>query len=316
MEKKLNKVLVTGGAGFIGSHLVDYLIEKNIEVTVFDNLSNGNEKNLAAHLKNQQLTFVEGDIRDKDALKSALEGVDAVVHLAAVSDVFESMKNPEITMEINSAGTACVIRACQERGITRVVLASSASVYGIPVSLPVKEGDAFNPLSPYAASKVSAEMMANVANESLGMSVFSLRFFNVYGPRQNPGSPYCGVITKFKEKMEKGEDCLLNSGGVQTRDFVNVKDVARAIHTCLNSPNSAQKVFNVGTGKAITIKELAILMNEFYGNKSRLVEGPEQKGDIPHSVAEVELARELIGFEAEIEFREGISSFLEAKNEN
>jgi UDP-glucose 4-epimerase len=241
-------VLVTGGAGFIGSHLVPKLIEKGCSVVVFDNLSSGKKENLSGVQNHPNFKFMLGDIRDKAAMHKALEGVDAVVHLAALIDVAASVADPALTHDVNVSGTLNVLQEAVQCTAKRFVFASSTAVYGDVKTLPVKEDTALRPISPYAASKAACEAYCTAFAGCYGIDTVALRFFNVYGPK-NENSPYSGVITKFLRKAKNGEPLTVEGDGEQTRDFIHVSDIAAALALALEAKQVHADVFNVCTGK-------------------------------------------------------------------
>ncbi|PLW80179.1 dTDP-glucose 4,6-dehydratase [Candidatus Woesearchaeota archaeon] len=275
----MSKILVTGGAGFIGSHIVDHFISKGDEVVVFDNLSSGNEENI-----NSDAWFFSGDVRDKDALDVAMEGVDYVFHEAALVSVPKSFENPAECLNINVEGTRNVFESALKNNVKKVVIASSAAVYGDNPNLPLKENEDLKPMSPYAESKLKDEELAKEYS-SKSLPVVALRYFNVYGPRQDPSSPYSGVISIFMDKVSKGEDIVIFGDGLQTRDFINVKDVVKANVLALELESGE---YNVATGTEVTIKELAEKVIEKAGSNSKIIFKEARQGDIRKSIANID----------------------------
>lgn len=303
--------MVTGGAGFIGSHTVDLLLSQGYEVTVLDDFSSGRPENLEAHKGNPSFRLVRGDVRDPRAVEEALEGAGAVIHEAAVVSVPLSFERPEVVREVNQKGTLNLLEACVRKGVKRFVYASSASVYGEPRYLPVGEDHPLSPLSPYAESKLGAEWECLRFFRERGLETVCLRYFNVYGPRQG-GGEYAGVIVRFLERLRKDLPPLIHGGGDQTRDFVYVEDVARANLLALSSPKAPGQVLNIATGRETSILELCSLLLRLAGREGvKPVHGAPRRGDIKRSVADVRKAREVLGFEAGVTLEEGLRKMLQ-----
>lgn len=302
------RVLVTGGAGFIGSHLVEGLVERGFEVSVVDDLSTGRIENLSSCLA--RIRFVRGDIRDKATLAGSVQHVDSVLHLAAIASVPYSVEHPEATYEVNVDGTRNLLDASLFSA-DRFVYVSSSAVYGDPEYLPVDEDHPLRPISPYAESKIKAEQICREYQESYGLKATILRPFNVYGPRQS-NNQYAGVIAKFIERLREGSPPIIYGDGLQTRDFVYVVDAARASILAMQSDEAAGRIINIATGVPTTINHLAQLLVEMLG-----VGGIEphhlgaRQGDIRHSYADTREARTRLGFETQISLKEGLSSLLE-----
>ncbi|MGQ9787925.1 MAG: NAD-dependent epimerase/dehydratase family protein [Candidatus Hadarchaeaceae archaeon] len=307
------RVLVTGGAGFIGSHLVDALLARGHSVTVLDNFSTGSKGNIIHHLDSRSFRLVSGDVRDEEAVKRSLEGADAVVHLAALVSVPLSMKEPALVREVNVGGTLTLLRACLEAGITRFVLASSCAVYGEAEELPIKEETTPQPLSPYASSKLEAESSCRAFYEAHALPVISLRYFNVYGPRQ-AGGDYAGVMLKFIERLREDQPPVIYGDGNQTRDFVYVTDVVRATVLALEKAGVEGKTINVGTMKRTSINELCGLFLRLSG-KSGLRPRYEaaRPGEIRHSQADISKAGELLGFRPRVSVESGVKMLLRSQ---
>jgi UDP-glucose 4-epimerase len=300
-------VLVTGGAGFIGSHVVERLVEEGYSVVVVDDLSTGSLDNISGLVDRGFVDFVEADVRDRDAVGKLVHGVEAVVHLAAVVSVPFSLENPDLTFDVNVKGTRAVLSSCVRRGVRRFIFVSSGSVYGVPRYLPVDEVHPTGPISPYAVSKLAGERCCQEVVRS-GLDVVVLRLFNVYGRRQAPGE-YSGVITKFLDRAERGQPLVIYGDGSQTRDFVHVSDVADAILTLVRG-GGVQGVFNVGCGRAVSIGYLAETVLSLSGRDCGIVHGPPRDGDITHSVADVSRAREAFGYEPKVTLEEGLLELL------
>jgi UDP-glucose 4-epimerase len=279
---KQSPILVTGGAGFIGSNLVDLLLAGGHDVRVIDNLSAGNLKNLeVARNSGDHFEFFEGDVRDFDFMKSACAGVRAIIHLAAQVSVQFSNEHPLQSAETNIAGFINVLDAARKSAVPRIIFASSAAVYGHPINLPLAEDSPLNPISPYGLEKLVNEQYASLYAEQHGLSCLGLRFFNVYGPRQDPSSSYAGVISKFFHKLKYDEPISIFGDGLQTRDFVYVRDVARICMQCLDV--DAQGILAVGTGRSVTINQLLQAIANTTGRAAKLNHIESARGDIRHS---------------------------------
>jgi nucleoside-diphosphate-sugar epimerase len=288
-ELKSVPVLVTGGAGFIGSHLVDALVERGAKVRVLDNFSTGRRENLEHCIG--RIDLVEGDVRDLDACRKACHGVEFVFHEAALGSVPRSMRDPATTIAINVTGTANVFTAAKDAGIRRVVYASSSSVYGDSEALPKREGQEGRPLSPYALSKVIDEQLATVFGACYGMDIVGLRYFNVFGPRQDPSGPYAAVIPKWLTAVASDQPPVIFGDGEQSRDFTYVTDAVRANLLAAGAPVTVSgRVYNIAGGERTTLLRLAQLLGKLTGKSSKPVHQPPRKGDIPHSFADLTLA--------------------------
>ena len=304
MHMNFNHALVTGGAGFIGSHLVEALLSGGCKVGVLDNLSTGNLSNLDSVM--DQITFYENDIRELDMLQEAAEGCDVIFHLAAVVAVQQTISNPVESAMVNDIGSVNVLEAARAMGVKRVVLASSCAVYGDDPRLPKKETMTPRPASPYAVHKLSAEHYARVYFDLFGLETVSLRFFNVYGPRQDPSSPYSGVISIFMTNAATGQAPVIYGDGNQSRDFVYVKDVVMANLLAASTHNSAGNVLNVGTGNYVRISQLWESIAELGGQRLTPKYEPARSGDILHSVAGMELTQSILNFKNEYVLDQGL----------
>jgi len=302
------RVLVTGGAGFIGSHVVERLLDGGAEAVVVDDMSTGDAGNLA-HLEGHQ--GLEVHVCDAARVPAgALAGVTHGVHLAARTDVAASVKDPALYWETNVLGSVRVLEALASAGARLAVVASSAAVYG-ELPPPVAEGGPARPISPYGAGKLAVDLLAHHYGAHTGMRVAPLRFFNVYGPRQHPRSPYSGVISLFAKAALAGEDLVVHGDGGQTRDFVAVEDVSEAVERALLRPEAAGEPINIATGRGTSINALAAEVNALAGGRSRVRHGPARPGDLRHSVARVERARERLDFEARVKLPDGLSRTIE-----
>ncbi len=298
------RVLVTGGAGFIGSHSVEALLAAGHEPMVIDDLSSGHARNLPPGVRR-----VQASILDAEALATAIVGCEAVLHLAAIVSVPLSLERPLDCHAVNATGSLQVLDAARRAGVRRVVQASSAAVYGESAP-PIAEFAPLVPLSPYGLQKRMAEEYGRLHGLHHGLEVISLRYFNVYGPRQDPRSPYSGVLSRFAAALARGEPTVIFGDGEQTRDFVFVADVARANLAALTVPGPfAGEVFNVGTGRPISIREAHAAILAAVGRDAAAVRFDSARpGDIRHSHARVDAARERLGWQARVPFAEGISS--------
>jgi nucleoside-diphosphate-sugar epimerase len=305
---KFGSALVTGGAGFIGSHLVDELAANGCRVTVLDNLSTGHRRNIE-HLADR-IEFIEGDIRDAALLDKVIEGCEVVFHQAAVVSVTQSVEDPSHACDVNDLGTVRVLDACRRKGVRRVVLASSSAVYGDDPQLPKSEDMSPRPLSPYAVQKLTGEYYASVFKELYGLETVCLRYFNVFGPRQDPSSPYSGVISIFMSMATAGQAPTIYGDGGQTRDFVYVKDVVQANMLAATDAAAAGRVFNVGTGKDICIRDLWELIGELSGFRAAPLFGAPRAGDIRESVSDIHKIEDLLGFSPQVDLRRGLIDTL------
>ncbi|RJS81996.1 SDR family oxidoreductase [Candidatus Bathyarchaeota archaeon] len=312
---KYDRVLVTGGAGFIGSHLVEGLLRCGIEVIVLDDLSVGRTSNLSRCMGSRRLKFVRGDIREREAVKDSLKDVKAVFHLAALTSVPYSVEHPEVTHEVNVEGTKRLLEACLDSMVERFIYVSSCAVYGEPRYLPVDEEHPLAPLSPYAHSKRVAEQVCFEFQETYGLKVTVLRPFNVYGSRQR-GGQYGGVVTKFIERLFAGKPPIIYGDGTQTRDFIYVKDAVTAFILTLKSPHAVGKTFNVATGKPTSINRLAQLLADLLNVKNvKPIYAEPRQGDIKHSYADITRIRTCLGFEPQTSLKKGLSTLIESWRE-
>lgn len=304
MDLKFNKALVTGGAGFIGSHLVDALLSKGCKVTVIDNLSTGSMANLE-HVK-KRITFYQSDIRNHEDLNQAAGGCDIIFHLAAVVSVPQTVDNPVDSAMVNEMGTLYVLETARQNNARRVVLASSCAVYGDDPEIPKHEDLNPKPQSPYAVQKLSNELYARLFWDLYGLETVCLRFFNVYGPRQDPSSPYSGVISIFMTKAVSNSPPFIYGKGNQYRDFVFVKDVVRANLLAANADAAVGKIFNIGTGSFVRVNQLWEMISRLAGHKIEPVYKPFRAGDILESVADIDCAKKALGFEPQYSFEKGL----------
>ena len=307
----MKNILVTGGAGFIGSHVVDFLVKKRLNVKVLDDLSTGNKENLSQSM--EKITFVEGSILDNALLEREIRGMDGIVHLAAKRSVFESVEKPIEYNNTNINGTVNLLQAMRKNNVKRIVFASSSSVYGDSKSFPQTESDSPNPISPYALSKLSGEYYLKLYKTLFGMETISLRFFNVYGPRQDPKSQYANVIPVFIKAIVADKQPTIFGDGLQSRDFVYATDVAESCFTALraNAEKVSGETFNVGSGEGIKIIELVDYINRALGKDIRPKHSSALKGDVRHTLANIEKAKKLMGFKPRFSFEKGLKETIE-----
>jgi UDP-glucose 4-epimerase len=308
------KYIVTGGAGFIGSHLGEYLVSQDHEVVIIDDLSSGSERNVEFLKKQKGCRFVRGSVTDSRLLQKYFAGADGIFHHAALVSVPLSVKNPELNHETNSTGTLRVLLAARDCGVRKVVLASSAAVYGDKNAPPQKETMKPEPQSPYAVSKLTGEEYCSVFSQEYGLDTVCLRYFNVYGPRQNPGSDYAAVIPRFIVQNLKGLAPTIFGDGMQSRDFVYVEDVVRA-NVCAMQ-RDVQGVFNIAGGKSITINELAGAIRDIVGNDKCPVYTDPRPGDIKESFADISKAKEQMHFTPEYSLAAGLQKTISWYKEN
>ena len=302
------RVLVTGGAGFIGSHTVEALLDAQCVVVVLDNLSSGNRANLPDH---PRLKLVEGDIRDRAAVAAAMKGCTHALNLAAQVSVRLSIEDPPTSAQHNVLGFANVLDCARHQKLERVVYASSASVYGDPVELPLTEESTPTPLSPYGLDKLVNEQQAALFERLFGLSTVGLRYFNAYGPRQDPASPYAGVISRFAARIRANEPLTVFGDGEQTRDFIFVKDIARVNVAALQSRETG--ICAVGTGRSVTLLELIEELGRCIGQKPRVRHEEPMIGDIRHSaVTPARMKRWFEGIEP-VELAAGLPSLFAGK---
>jgi len=299
---------VTGGAGFIGSHLVRFFLERGERVRVLDNFSTGKHENLSE--VEGKIELVQGSLSSESDVEAAVDGVDFVLHQAAIPSVPRSVEFPLESHESNATGTLRLLRYAAEAGVRRLVYASSSSVYGANPTLPKVEAMPTEPMSPYAVSKLCAEQYAVVFHHLYGLETVSLRYFNVFGPRQDPNSPYSGVVSRFIDAIASGSPPTIHGDGEQTRDFTYVENVARANFAATERPEAAGSVYNIGCAARVSVNELWRVMAELSGSTLEPRYAPARSGDVPHSLADIGLARKDLGFEPAIDLREGLRRTL------
>lgn len=302
--------LVTGGAGFIGSHLVERLLRDGRAVRVFDNLSSGDPAMLGAHFS--EVEFIQGDLRDADALKRAAAGIDTIFHLGAEPSVQRSITDPQACLDINVSGTLNVLLAARDAGARRVVFASSCAVYGDDPAMPKRESMALTPTSPYAASKAAGEHLCRVAGAVYGVEAVSLRFFNVFGPRQRANSAYAAVIPIFLDRLQRGEQPVIYGDGRQTRDFVYIDNVIDANIAAASTPAASGEAFNVASGQSVSLLDLLEAIGTIIGRSVDARFEPARSGDIVYSEADISTARDVLGYVPRVDFRDGLRRTIDA----
>jgi len=299
-------VLVTGAAGFIGSHLVDALLAEGNRVRALDDLSNGKRANLA-HCADS-IEFIEADIRDARACREACAGASTVFHQAALGSVPRSMKDPSTSIAVNVSGTANVFAAARDAGVRRIVYASSSSVYGDSTRLPKKEGEEGSPLSPYALSKVMNEQLAAVYARCYGLEFVGLRYFNVYGPRQDPDGPYAAVIPRFFKAYLSGDPPVIFGDGTQSRDFTYVSDAVQANLRAASAPaSSCGRAYNVAGGNRTSVNDLARAVRDAVGSGPEARYEPPRAGDVLHSAADLSRSENGLAFRPRVGLAEGLA---------
>ena len=301
------RVLVSGGAGFIGSNLVGRLLSEGYEVVVLDNLSSGNLENISSYLP--QIDFIQGNILDMD-LSSSVGTVDYILHHAAEVSVVQSMLDPYKTYKINVMGTVNLLEFARKSDVKKFVFASSSSVYGNNQNLPLKETEQPDPQSPYALSKLIGEIYLKKYSDFYGLNTVSLRYFNVYGNNQNPNSQYSAVIPKFISLLLRGEQPIIYGDGKQTRDFVHVSDVVEANLLAMKDTTTQDTPLNIGSGKSVSILELLDLINSLLGKDLKPVFKPEREGDVRHSLADIRLAEEVLGWKPKKSLSDGLKETI------
>ena len=305
------RYLVTGGAGFIGSHLVAELRRTGAEVRVLDDFSSGKHENLAASDGPGQIEVVEGDLRDRATVTEAVRGIDVIFHEAAFVSVPASVEDPSECFGVNCTGTQTLLEAARAAAVRRVVLASSAAVYGDSIELPLTENTEARPLSPYAASKLVDEIYAALYTKALDLEVCALRYFNVFGPRQRPDTQYAAAVPIFIRQLLRKERPTIFGDGGQTRDLISVRDVVRANLIAAVHPAAAGEVFNVCTGRKTRILDLVAALRELIPNSPVPVFGPARNGDIYESIGSTTKAKAILGFEAETPLLAGLKETVE-----
>lgn len=303
------RALVTGGAGFIGSHIVEALLLHGWEVTVLDDFSFGTRQNLTTVLQNKQLRLIDGNILNRETVAAALNGVDTIFHEAAIVNVMRSHEEPTLVNQVNVEGTLNLLNESRKTDVRRLVFASSCGIYGDVKQLPIKEDTLPAPTNPYAASKVASEQYCFAFHRAYGLEVVCLRYTNVYGPRSV--GPYSGVMGKFAERLLSNQPPVIYGDGEQTRDFIFSTDVAEANLLAAEATSGIGAAINVGTGVTTSVNELARIMAEItHRPKIGVTRAEPRRGEIRFSQADTSLARRILNFEARIGLREGLAKFI------
>ena len=307
-------ILVTGGAGFIGSNLCDKLLRQNNKVRCLDNFATGKCENIQAFLDNKNFTLIEGDIRNMDDCRKAVDGVEIIFHQAALGSVPRSIKDPITSNEVNVSGFMNVLIAARDNGVKRIVYAASSSTYGDSTNLPKVEDVIGKPLSPYAITKYVNELYADVFARLYNMEIIGLRYFNVFGRRQDPDGAYAAVIPKFVKSLINKESPIINGDGTYSRDFTYIENVLQANELAALAENeeAINTVYNVAYGQRTTLNELVSYLREFLSDFDESIKnveikyGPNREGDIPHSLASIEKGAKLLGYDPKYSIKEGL----------
>jgi UDP-glucose 4-epimerase len=300
----LTLYLITGGAGFIGSNIALYLVKKGEKVRILDNFSTGRLENLSPII--DKIDLIEGDIRDAEICEKASKGVDYILHQAALPSVPRSIEDPKTTNEVNITGTLNILIAALKNKVKRVIYASSSSIYGDSPILPKKEDMKPDPLSPYALSKLTGEYYCKIFYQIYGLRTVVLRYFNVFGPRQDPNSQYAAVIPKFIKAILEGKKLIIFGDGEQTRDFTYIDNVIKANILATQKENACGKVFNIASQKSITVNQLVKSLNMILGTEIEPIYTESRPGDVKHSLADISLAKDILEYSPEIQFNEGL----------
>ena len=320
----MRKVLITGGAGFIGSNLCEYFLDKNFQVVCLDNFATGHKKNIEQFIRNNDFTFIEGDIRNYKDCEKAVKGADFVLHQAALGSVPRSIKDPLTSNEVNVNGFLNMLQASKEEGVKRFVYAASSSTYGDSESLPKIEDVIGKPLSPYAITKYVNELYAEIFSKTYGIETIGLRYFNVFGRKQDPNGAYAAVIPKFVMQFMNHESPVINGDGNYSRDFTYIDNVIQMNELAMLSknPKAVNTVFNTAYGDRTTLNQLVTILREelsFFDPeiaKVEIVYGPNRVGDIPHSLASIEKAKEILGYNPQYSLQEGLKKAVKWYWEN
>ncbi|WP_348678122.1 SDR family oxidoreductase [Flavobacterium coralii] len=325
MESSLHKkILITGGAGFIGSNLCDYFLNKHYRVTVLDNFATGQRKNIEHHLSNPDFTLIEGDIRNLSDCERAVEGADYVLHQAALGSVPRSIKDPATSNDVNVSGFVNMLLAARDAGVKRFVYAASSSTYGDSESLPKVEDKIGRPLSPYAVTKYVNELYADVFSKTYGIETIGLRYFNVFGRRQDPNGAYAAVIPKFVMQFMKHESPVINGDGNYSRDFTYIDNVVQMNELAMTTENPAavNTVYNTAYGDRTTLNDLIGYLKQYLAEfdpaiaNVDVVHGPNRVGDIPHSLASIDKAKSLLNYNPQFSLQQGLQQAVKWYWEN
>jgi len=315
----MKHILITGGAGFIGSNLIEYFLNKGYQVTCLDNFSTGHEHNITPFRSHEKFRFIEGDIRDMTICQEAVKGVDYILHQAALGSVPCSIKDPLTSNEVNVNGFLNMLWAAKEAGVKRFIYAASSSTYGDSEALPKVEDVIGKPLSPYAITKYVNELYAEIFSNTYGIETIGLRYFNVFGRRQDPNGAYAAVIPLFVKQLMNHESPVINGAGDFSRDFTYIDNVIQMNELAMltENPKAINTVFNTAVGDRTNLNELVEYLKTFLSKYDpkiadvEVIHGPERQGDIPHSLASVDKAKELLGYEPTHEIEEGLKEAVE-----
>ena len=305
------RYLVTGGAGFIGSNIVKELLNQGQEVRVLDNFATGKRENILPLINNPHLTIIEGDLRSFHIVRAAVKGVDYILHQGALPSVPRSINDPITTNDVNILGTLNILEAAKEFGVKRVVCASSSSIYGNSETLPKVETMPVNPMSPYALTKYAQERYCQIYYNLYGLETVALRYFNVFGPNQDPTSQYSAVIPKFIKLMREDKEPVIYGDGTQSRDFTYVDNVVYANLLACNSEKAPGEMINIACGESYTLLDLVKMINEILVKNLEPRFAPERPGDVKHSLASIDKARELLGYNVKVDFKEGLTRTID-----
>lgn len=317
-------ILITGGAGFIGSNLCEYFLEKNYNVICLDNFATGHKHNIASFISHPRFKLIEGDIRNKEICDNAVQGVDYVLHQAALGSVPRSIKDPITTNDVNITGFLNMLTASKDNGVKRFVYAASSSTYGDSESLPKIEDKIGKPLSPYAITKYVNELYAEIYSKTYGIETIGLRYFNVFGRRQDPNGAYAAVIPKFVMQLMNHESPVINGDGNYSRDFTYIDNVIQMNELAIttNNPAAINNVYNTAYGDRTTLNQLVSNLKVFlaeYDEKIenvQIIHGPNRAGDIPHSLASIEKAKQLLNYNPQYSFETGLKKAVQWYWEN
>ena len=305
------KYLVTGGAGFIGSNIVSELLKQRQQVVVLDNFATGKRENILLLMKNENLTMIEGDLRSFHIVRSAVKGVDYILHQGALPSVPRSINDPITSNDVNILGMLNILEAAKEFGVKRVVVASSSSIYGNSESLPKVETMPINPMSPYALTKYAQERYCQIFSQIYGLETVALRYFNVFGPNQDPTSQYSAVIPKFIRLIMADKEPVIYGDGSQSRDFTFVENNVWANIQACTAPKAAGEVINIACGERYTLIDLVNMINEILGKNIEPKFEKDRAGDVKHSLAGIDKAKGLLGYEVRVDFKEGLERTVE-----
>jgi len=320
----MNKILITGGAGFIGSNLSEYFLNKNYKVTVLDNFATGHRHNIEHLFANANFTLIEGDIRDFSDCENAVTGVDFVLHQAALGSVPRSINDPITTNDVNVSGFLNMLVAARDAGVKRFIYAASSSTYGDSESLPKVEDVIGKPLSPYAITKYVNELYADIFSKTYGLETIGLRYFNVFGRKQDPKGAYAAVIPKFVIQLMNHESPIINGGGEYSRDFTYIDNVIQMNELAMTTTNSeaVNTVYNTAVGDRTNLNELVNYLKQYLSKYDpqiadiEIIYGPNRAGDIPHSLASIEKAKLKLGYDPTHKIKEGLKEAVDWYWEN